>query len=719
MNSSVVQSIPVPATYEIERDEGIFRENKKSSSCEDFAIMMLSNYLQSFGYEEIFNYKKIRTSLREVCPKFSKEFDTIYESYVKRVYGDSPNIPYIPTSDYINEFEFTRTKKILLQELKERTEKNKFEVYPSIQYIADIFQLGQYETIFLQYIYFTQTYEYDRGDYTDLAKQIKPYNESLDVFLSKSFDIPKEICKKILSPSSDLMLSGVLYPIKSNNHSAYKIIETLQCLITPDSVLTDEILEASLFPSMLNTDLDISDYHQIADIDIMCNLINHSLMKKTNGINILLWGLPGTGKTELSLILAKNHGWNLKVIGDIGKAEFDEKSRASRLFSLNIAQRIFAKNNKNIVLLFDEMEDLFKFDNEATHSKAFINRIIEKTSIPIIWTTNSMNALGSAVIRRMTFNIPFDSVPPEEKRKHIWKKYLKKYDKDFSEDEIQKFAQKFDVVPALIANMAKVASCSNLSSEEVDRVMVNMDKAMNLGKERTYCDTNNEPTLFNVLYSNTDIDLHRLTNKILETGRKNFNILSYGPSGTGKSAFAIHLAKEMGMKHRIKQASDLISMWVGETEQNIAKMFADAKNNEEFLILDEADSFFQNRSSAVRSWEVTQVNEMLVGMEKHTLPFVCTTNLEGMIDPAAFRRFTFKIKYDYIDLSQREKLYEVYFKRSAPNGVLRRMNQLAPGDFANIYKKMEFLGDITDSEIIKMLETEQGIKPTFRNKMGF
>lgn len=717
MNISAVQSSIV--TDEIDKNVESFEENKKSSSCDDFSIMMLSNYLQWFGYEEIFNYRQIRTALKDVCPKFAKEFDAIYDSYVTKVCGDSSHRPYISTADYINEFEFIRTKKILLQELKERADKNKFEIYPSIQYISDIFQFGKYETIFLQYVYFTQTYEYERGDYTDLAKLIKPYTESLDVFLSKAFEIPKEICKKILSPSSDLMLSGVLNSSTSSDRLSYKLITPLQNLITPDSVLTDEILEASLFPSMLDTELDISDYHQTSDIDIMCNLINHSLMKKTNGINILLWGLPGTGKTELSLILAEKHEWNLKVIGDIGKSDLDEKSRTSRLFSLNIAQRIFAKNNKNIVLLFDEMEDLFKFDNDATHSKAFINRIIEKTSVPIIWTTNSMHALGAAAIRRMTFTIPFDSVPPEEKRKHIWQKYLKKYDKDFSDAEIQKFAQKFDVVPALIANMAKVASCSNLTSQEVDRVMINMDKAMNLGDRRTYCDTNDEPALFNVLYSNTDIDLNRLTNKILETGRKNFNILSYGPSGTGKSAFAIHLAKEMKMKYRIKQASELISMWIGETERNIAKMFEDAITHNEFIILDEADSFFQNRSSAVRSWEVTQVNEMLVGMEKHTLPFVCTTNLEGMIDPAAFRRFTFKIKYDYIDLQQREKLYEVYFKRSAPNGVLRRMNQLAPGDFANIYKKMEFLGDISDDEIIKMLETEQEIKPSFRNKMGF
>lgn len=241
---------------------------------------------------------------------------------------------------------------------------------------------------------------------------------------------------------------------------------------------------------------------------------------------------------------------------------------------------------------------------------------------------------------------------------------------------------------------------------------------MNYGRKQKYSNVGLKNVKFNPQFSKTDLNLERLSNKILETGKKNFSILCYGPSGTGKSAYGIHLANQMKMKYKIIKASDLLSMWLGETEKNIANMFETAKENDEFIILDEADSFFQNRNNATKSWEVSQVNEILVGMENHNLPFICTTNLEGMIDPAAFRRFTFKLKYDYLDLNQRKELYKLYFNKPAPN-ELRSMNQLAPGDFVNIAKKMEFLGDLNDEEIIQMLEDEQFIKPSYKRKMGF
>ena len=63
------------------------------------------------------------------------------------------------------------------------------------------------------------------------------------------------------------------------------------------------------------------------------------------------------------------------------------------------------------------------------------------------------------------------------------------------------------------------------------------------------------------------------------------------------------------------------------------------------LLLDEADSFLQDRRGAQRTYEVTEVNEMLQGMERFDGIFVCTTNLLDRIDQAALRRFTFKIKF--------------------------------------------------------------------------
>jgi SpoVK/Ycf46/Vps4 family AAA+-type ATPase len=95
----------------------------------------------------------------------------------------------------------------------------------------------------------------------------------------------------------------------------------------------------------------------------------------------------------------------------------------------------------------------------------------------------------------------------------------------------------------------------------------------------------------------------------------------------------------------IRRASDLVSKFVGETEQQMAAMFREAEAEKAVLLLDEADSFLQDRRHAQRTYEVTEVNEMLQGMERFAGIFICTTNLMDSIDQAALRRFTFKIQF--------------------------------------------------------------------------
>lgn len=65
----------------------------------------------------------------------------------------------------------------------------------------------------------------------------------------------------------------------------------------------------------------------------------------------------------------------------------------------------------------------------------------------------------------------------------------------------------------------------------------------------------------------------------------------------------------------VKRVSDLISPYAGESEQNIARAFRDAQSKQAVLMMDEMDSFLQDRFGAQRGWEVSLVNEMLTQME--------------------------------------------------------------------------------------------------------
>jgi hypothetical protein len=145
-----------------------------------------------------------------------------------------------------------------------------------------------------------------------------------------------------------------------------------------------------------------------------------------------------------------------------------------------------------------------------------------------------------------------------------------------------------------------------------------------------------------------------------------------GPPGTGKSQFARYLAARLGMEVMQQRASDLLSMWVGESEKQIATAFQTARARRAMLVIDEADSLLSDRREAVRSWEVTQVNEMLTWMESHPLPFVCTTNLMDRLDQASLRRFTLKLRFASLSPVQTKLAFERFFGIVAPATTRRR-----------------------------------------------
>ncbi|MBI4700189.1 MAG: AAA family ATPase [Deltaproteobacteria bacterium] len=163
-------------------------------------------------------------------------------------------------------------------------------------------------------------------------------------------------------------------------------------------------------------------------------------------------------------------------------------------------------------------------------------------------------------------------------------------------------------------------------------------------------------------------------------------------------------------------ASDLLSMWVGESEKQIAAMFRKASAEGAVLLLDEADGLLRDRRSARCSWELTQVNELLVGMEEHDGLFFCATNLVDELDHASLRRFTLKIRFDYLKPAQawamlaalaHEHGTELGGDQDSLRSALAALRTLTPGDFATVGRQLALLGEGADpSRIVAALEEE-------------
>jgi SpoVK/Ycf46/Vps4 family AAA+-type ATPase len=161
----------------------------------------------------------------------------------------------------------------------------------------------------------------------------------------------------------------------------------------------------------------------------------------------------------------------------------------------------------------------------------------------------------------------------------------------------------------------------------------------------------------------------------------------------------------------------------------MAEMFASANREGAVLLLDEADSFLQNRQMAVRNYEVSEVNEMLQGMERFDGIFICTTNLFDRIDEAALRRFSFKIKFNPLQTEQRLKMFVAEVLDGNESRLteslrtrLNRLDLLAPGDFAAVKRQYVLLDEEPNPDsFIEQLEKEHEVKPDvkFRRPLGF
>lgn len=201
------------------------------------------------------------------------------------------------------------------------------------------------------------------------------------------------------------------------------------------------------------------------------------------------------------------------------------------------------------------------------------------------------------------------------------------------------------------------------------------------------------------------------------------NLLLSGAPGSGKTAFVKYLAREVGAPLKALKASDLISRYSGETEQRIAAAFSDAKDEGAILFLDEIDSFLQDRAGASHSWEVSQVNELLQQMENFEGVMVGATNFAENLDKAVLRRFTYKMKLDYLTDEGKGIFFERYFKTPLSDDERTRLNgiaKLTPGDFRTVREELFYLADKqSNAARLDALEAESEAKGRTAGKIGF
>ena len=397
--------------------------------------------------------------------------------------------------------------------------------------------------------------------------------------LSVLLDLPEPEVRSSLSPQGILAKSGLLSVDRCGTSSLRGKLNLLSDnfadhLYSSDSDPVD-LIRDTVVPSSPPL-LVMADYSHVSEfLEVLRPYLKNAVASGRKGVNLFLHGPSGTGKSQLTKVLAQELGCELFEVAS-EDVDGDPILGASRLRAFSAAQSFLTQ--RRALILFDEVEDVFN-DGDALSGgkstaqtrKAWVNRTLEGNPVPAMWLSNSIDGLDPAFIRR--FDMVFElGVPPKRHREHI---IMEACADMLDSAAIARIAESDTLAPAVVARAASVVRTIRTelgplgASKAVEMLIGNTLEAQGHPTIRRN-DPNRLPELYDPFFIHADTDLEVVSAGLAQS--KSGRLCLYGPPGTGKTAYGRWLAVQLDVPLIVKRASDLMSMWVGENEKNIAQV---------------------------------------------------------------------------------------------------------------------------------------------------
>jgi SpoVK/Ycf46/Vps4 family AAA+-type ATPase len=200
--------------------------------------------------------------------------------------------------------------------------------------------------------------------------------------------------------------------------------------------------------------------------------------------------------------------------------------------------------------------------------------------------------------------------------------------------------------------------------------------------------------------------------------------LFVGGSGTGKTLSAEVVAGELGLDLYVIDLSTVVSKYIGETEENLERVFREAQGINGVLLFDEADALFGKRTGVSDSkdrFANMEVAYLLQRMEQFDGVSLLASNLRANLDEAFTRRLDFVITFPEPGPDERERIWEIHLPPSVPRAAdvdvadLARRFQLSGGEIANAARAAGHAA-LRESSVVTMLQLVGAVAREYAKK---
>ncbi|MCI5060581.1 MAG: AAA family ATPase [Alphaproteobacteria bacterium] len=688
----------------------------------------MNNLIQSINPSSKLTFK-ICKALEdgEISSEYPFEFPEKEDEYVLKG-NKSRRIPSKPA----NPNDWKNIQEYYAQEAKKLEDDTPTIPMQNIDKISKIMGLSDIEKELFKFLFLAGGNVQSRNEertaflYEFIKKDISKIPHLLARMIGKK-DQVQEV-EKALSKKSTLSQMGLIYGPDRDEFSYDFFLYFVPYDMRQELFKTDfdeDNLRNLFLGKKLDNEIDVSNFPQLEkEIAYIKNIVRGAQAKEHNGINILIYGPPGAGKTTLVGALAEELGIDIYAVAEkndddiLGKHDSTKMPISQqRRIKLTRAQNQ-ASGQKNVALFLDEIEDFLLKGTDSdksadTDSKIELNRLLEENPVITFWAGNDPQKFHEAVRQRFTFSIFLDH-PPAPIRVQQWKTQLELHGLKLADEEVQHLARQYAAPVRMIRDAVYTASLSNGTLKDIETSLQSSSTITYNNRDAVINDQRVSP-----LFRADLLPLSSKTLKNLETKARKKSparILLEGKKGSGMVDLTRHLAEEM--------TADTIEISLGGIagSQNpigtLRQVFAIAANTRSFLVLSDPEMVV-TKPGEDKDWIQSPItHEFWKALEKHDLP-VCVINQSGEKLAHAFSdEFDTHVKMGVLNAEQLTIAGQHYFGQELDGNALKDKGYILD-DFVTVRRQLNgSLEQTTTDTILEKLERRKDQR-TSKQGMGF